>query len=295
MSEPAPHVLRRILGLRRVPELAAATLGELAALAENAEDVWFAAGSRVHERGARANAIHVVLSGGLATGDQRSEPFQLWGLVDVLAKAARPAPVVAVAETRAIRLAGRDFVEVLEDNFGLLVLVLRDLAAQLAARAASAPRHALPFGTFSHPLGMVERLIVLRTLAPFATARLQALASLAQLSEEVQWPTGGVIARAGTAVDSLLVVLDGAAVARDGDGQTSAVHAGHAIAGLEALAGTWHPATVEATTPVRALRTGTSALLDVLEDHVDLGLAILTRIAAALVETPAPRWPRAAS
>jgi CRP-like cAMP-binding protein len=286
MSEPSPLVLRRLLALRHVPELVGATLAELATLAENLDEVVLPAGTLVGDPGQRLPALHVVVDGQLAAaGGACWGPHRMFGAVEILADRPPAERVHAAVDTTALRLGGNAFEELLEDNFGMLILVLRDLAGRLAPfapvpRAAPAAR---PLA--SDPLDMVERLIALRGQLPFATGRLQALASLAQASEERRWPAGATMVRAGATADAVLVLLDGTVAVRAADGAVTLRGPGDAIGGLEALAGTRHAATVEAVTATRALASGSGAVLDVIEDHTDLGLAMIQVIASALLDT----------
>jgi CRP-like cAMP-binding protein len=288
MSDPSPPVLRRLLTLRHVRELAGATLPELAALAENLDEVVLPAGAAVGTAGHRQPALYIVVDGRLeAAGGARWGRNRMFGAVEVLADRAPAEDVRAAVATTALRLDGNACVELLEDNFGTLVLVLRDLARRLAPftggrRAAHVAPPASP-----DPLDMVQRLIVLRGQLPFAAGRLQALATLAQLSEEVRRPAGTVIVRAGALADAVLVLLEGTVAVRGDDGTTTIRAAGDAIGGLETLAGGRHTSTVEAVTATRALVSRGDAVLDVIEDHTDLGLAMIEAIAGGLLDAGA--------
>jgi CRP-like cAMP-binding protein len=57
---------------------------------------------------------------------------------------------------------------------------------------------------------------------------------------------------------------------------------GHTIGALETLAERPYRATIDAATPVRALESSANAIFDVLEDHTDLGMAMLASFAATL-------------
>jgi CRP-like cAMP-binding protein len=287
VSDPSPSVLRRLLTLRHVRELAAATLPELAALAENLEEIGLPAGAAVGTPGQRQPALYIVVHGRLeAAGGASWGPNRMFGAVEVLADRAPAEVVRAAVATTALRLDGNACVELLEDNFGTLVLVLRDLARRLAPFTSGRRARVAPPAS-ADPLDMVQRLIVLRGQLPFAAGRLQALATLAQLSEEVRWPAGTVIVRAGALADAVLVLLEGTVAVRGDDGTTTIRAAGDAIGGLETLAGGRHAATVEAVTATRALVSRGDAVLDVIEDHTDLGLAMIEAIAGGLLDAGA--------
>ncbi len=133
------------------------------------------------------------------------------------------------------------------------------------------------------PLGMVERLVVLRAQPPFAGASIQALSALALATEELQLPARSPIHRAGEDADGLLVILDGAARISRPVGPGIAAP-GTAIGVLELLAERPYEDAADAVTAVRALRLPKAALFDVMEDHTDFAIALLGRLAAELLD-----------
>jgi CRP-like cAMP-binding protein len=302
MSDHDPILLRRLLELRRFPPFAAAELAELAMLAENVVET-------SHEDGAIvaappfSEAIHLILSGKIAVGPASHGAHRAFGLLEVLARRPLATPAVAVGETRTLQITGADLREILEENFGLLLIAIRELAGRtLAARVlprVAAPRaHALaaaaPGGS---PLGLVERMIALRRQAPFVpalrergeggagqTAPLEAIAILAHASKETTWPAGALIARSGDPAHSACFVLEGTVrVTRDGR-EPYVLGSGGSIGVIEGLAGVRHAATAEVVAPVRALEVAGSIIFDVIEDHTELGLAVIEALAGGLLD-----------
>lgn len=306
MPDHDPILLRRLLELRRFPLLAAAELPELAMLAENVVEA-------SHEDGVIvaappfAEAIHLILSGKIAVGAASHGAHGAIGLLEVLARRPLATPAIAVGETRTLQITGPDLREILEENFGLLLIAIRELAGRtLAARIpprAAAPRAAAPATAApgGSPLGLVERMLALRRQAPFApvsrerggggagpTAPLEAIAILAHASKETTWPAGAVIARRGEAAGSACFLLEGT-VRVTGDGaEPYLLGPGGSIGVLEGLAGVRHAATVEVVAPVRALEIAGSIIFDVIEDHTELGLAVVEALAGGLLD-PASR------
>jgi CRP-like cAMP-binding protein len=284
MSNFTLERLRRMLTLRQFPLLAHADLDELATIAENLVEATATAGTVIATAGSRLRSIVLVLDGQIETQPQARiwGPRQVFGVLEVLANRDIAHTAIAATELRTLQLSARDLVEVVEDNFGVLLATLRELATRLAANPpAQRPLQLAPTG----PLGLVERLILLRHQLPFTKARLQALATLAHASEEIMWPAQTTIVRAGERATSGFTLISGSAIATRGD-EHLALQAGMSIGHLETLAGTHHTATIETTTPVRALRSRGSAIVDVLEDHTDVGLAMLTTFASALLDAP---------
>jgi hypothetical protein len=141
-----------------------------------------------------------------------------------------------------------------------------------------------------NPLGMVERLMLLRRRMPFGRGRIAALAALAQAAQEVRLPANAEIAVVGDAVTDPLVLLEGRVRVTRG-GTTVVVGPGYVVGSREAIAELPHQSTCVAVTPIRALRCPSSVMFDVLEDHTDLALSMIESLAAALVDGGAARIP----
>ncbi|HET7506474.1 MAG TPA: cyclic nucleotide-binding domain-containing protein [Kofleriaceae bacterium] len=284
MPELNPMLLRRMLALRQFPMFASAELAELAMIAENVVEATYRAGAVVAPAGTRVAGIQLVLDGRIEAG-RAWGPHDLFGALEVFARREPAVAAIAATETHTLQLSAADLADVLEDNYGVLVAVVRDLAGQLA-RAGRPLTRPVAIPPASAPLGLVERLIVLRQQAPFVGARLQGLAMLAHASEELSWEPGATVVRAGEPASGALLVIEGLVHAHDGAGRRGELGPGHATGALETLAGLAHPATLEAITPVRVLRSGGTAILDVLEDHPDVGMQMISTFAKALLDDP---------
>jgi CRP-like cAMP-binding protein len=284
MRDFNPRGLRRVLYLRRFPVFEAADLDELATIAENVVETRIPAGTTIATAGQRLHGVHLIVDGEIESRPRGSRwgPRQVFGALEVLANREISHGAVATTDLVTLQLSSTDIGELLEDNFGVLLATLRELSARLIA-AGPLPQRAPHLARAAGPLGLVERLIVLRQQLPFARARLQALASLAHACEEIAWPAGTVIARAGELATSAYVIIDGAALATRG-GIARVFESGSALGHLEVLAGVPHTATFETTMPVRALESGAPAILDVIEDHTDVGFAMLATFAGALLD-----------
>ncbi|HEU0034541.1 MAG TPA: cyclic nucleotide-binding domain-containing protein [Kofleriaceae bacterium] len=285
----APSTLRRLLVLQQFSAFAGAELAELAMLADNVAETVFTAGQIIAPAEQPVSALHLILSGRVESGNGGTDvwgPRSVFGLLEVLARRRRTLPAIATVETRTLALGSGDAIEILEDNFGVLRAVLRGLAGQLVGLpdAALAPRRCRCVAVAGERLGLVERLIVLRQHVPFVRGQLQALAAVAHASDEVHWPAGAIVTRSGELADGMLVVLEGELAARTASGSSRTLVAGDQIGGLLTLAGLRHRETIEAITPVRALRTTGATILDVLEDHTELGLTMIGTFAGALLD-----------
>jgi CRP-like cAMP-binding protein len=285
MSEFNPFVLRRMLALRRFTIFADAELAELVMIAENVVEATFPAGAVIAPAHARLPGLHFVLEGGIQSGGAAFGPHQAFGALEVLAGRDLAAPAIAVTETHTLQLFASDIAEVLEDNFSILRATLRVLAAQLLARGQPLQR-STSGGPITVPLGLVERLLLLRQQPPFARAHLDALAALAHRSTEVRWSPGQTVARAGELADGAWVIVQGSLAATSASG-ARVLGPGDTIGPLETLAELRHGATIEATSEVRALQSSATTLFDVIEDHADFGLAMIATFAGALLDVAA--------
>ncbi len=286
MPDLQPHGLRRMLSLRQFKLFESADLDELATIAENLIETRVPAGTVLATAGTRLRALHLILEGRIETRPRAHAwgPRQAFGALEVFANREALHTTVAATELRTLHLSAADIGEVLEDNFGVLLATLRELASRVVALAPPPPRAATMF-TPGNPLGLVERLILLRQQLPFTRARLQALATLAHASDEIMWPAHTVVVRAGDPATGGFIIVDGTMLAtRSGSVTTELLEPGALVGHLETLAGLPHSATIETTLPVRALRSGSSAILDVLEDHTDVGLAMMATFAGALLD-----------
>ncbi|HUJ59413.1 MAG TPA: cyclic nucleotide-binding domain-containing protein [Kofleriaceae bacterium] len=277
-------VLRRVMALRHFALLDDVELAELATLAQNVSETTLVPGARVP---ATPEAVHFVLAGSIeAPGARPSVAGEVFGALELWANRPLPADARAVGPTRTLCLAAEDMFEVLDDNIGLLRACVRAIAAIGVTRAPRDPGERSL--VIASPLGLVERLQLLRRQAPLARARIRALTRLAHVSHELTWPAGTIVVRGGEPATSSYVVVDGSVRS---SARGDAVFAGGEFGLLETLAGRAHVDTFEAAAPLRVLASSQAALLDVLDDHSDLGFAVLAALAGDLLDQR-PAWAR---
>ncbi len=278
--------LRTVFALRQFAAFTGVDLAELAVIAENVREVRLAAGTEIAAADARLPALHLILEGEIEvrSGDRlrRWGQREVFGLLEVLADRPLSAPAIAATTTRTLALRAADTREILEDNFGVLHAVIRALGHRTLATTGMLAPVAIPSPL---RLTLVERLIVLRQLEPFAGGRLHALAALASGCEEVVVPRGELLGRASKPPDGFAIVLSGEVHAqRPGELATQPLQAGESVGVLEAIAGRPFEVNAEAVAPTRLLRCSLSTLIDVLEDHTDLGLAMVSNAATRLLD-----------
>jgi CRP-like cAMP-binding protein len=285
MRDIHPAHLRRILKLRRFALFAAADVDELATIAENVTEMSLPPGAVIVADGARVPAIHLVLDGRIAThGDERVwEGGAVVGALEVFANHIAGYTAATTTRTETLRILAADVAEIVEDSFGVLNTVLRELAVRVTARHEPVQRLEMPSGAMPGGLGLVERLVMLRQQLPFGRARLQALATLAHASEELEYEPGALIVRAGETASHGYVITDGTASSVLDTAESTLVP-GNSFGHLAAIAGGTYTATVRATSQLRALRSSTSAIVDVIEDHTDVGIAMIATLASQLLD-----------
>jgi CRP-like cAMP-binding protein len=115
--------------------------------------------------------------------------------------------------------------------------------------------------------------------------RLDALATLAHACDEVVFPEGSIIARVGEPASASYVIVDGELRASYADGDVVSLGPGEVVAPFETLAEVGHASTLEVTRRLHVLRSSGTAIFDVIEDHTELGLAMIRSFAAQLLES----------
>ena len=286
MRDVSTVPVQRLMALRQYPGFAEAELGELAVLADNVVEEDFAAGSIIARAG-RVPPIHLITQGRIEMGGRSAGPRELVGAIEAMAGRGLAVPMIAATDTRTLQLGAADFADILEDNLGLLSNVRRGVARRLlaAGHARSGPA-ARMCGSIG-PLGLVDRLLALRYQLPFANGTIQALAALAETTREHQWAPGALLVHAGDVAADAHVILEGAVRIRGSD---RVLGPGDAVGTIECLAEVLHTGTAEALMPVRALQVSAASIFDLIEDHTDLGLAVIASMAGELLVRP-PRDP----
>ena len=259
MTETDPLLLRRMLALRRFPMFRTVELAEVTLVAENAVERTFAPGAAVPP------ALHLIVEGEVATTERSYPAGEIFGGLHVLAQRELTARAVAVRTTHTLEVRAQDVLEVLEESPGVMRATIRDLAALVASRGG------LELGTIDiprgDPLGFVERLTILRRCAPFAGAHADGLAQLAHSCDEIRFAAGAMLARAGELASTAFIRLD----------------SGEPVAALEMLGELPHRHTIEAPAPLRALALPAATMYEAIEDHTDLGIAIIKTLAGQLL------------
>lgn len=301
MRAESPHIhddglpstlVERVLRLRAMSNFARMSPGELVSIAENTSDRYFVAGAEIHPEGAPVSSMHYVLEGRVAvlrngiTVSVLDAPAVVGGLGALAGQDGQQ--MIAEQACWTLEMPAALMEDVFEDNFPLLLMVMRALTEQLieARReagsdggfdAAVEPGEAPPA-----PLSIVDKLYYLRQNAQFLGQRIEAIIGLARSAREVRLPAGTALWRRADASDTWLILIAGV-IRGDADGQTFRFGPSSSVGGLDSLASVprWYDATTE--TEVTALEMDSEELVDIFEDNVDVAMSLARSVARGLL------------
>lgn len=285
-------VLERVLLLRTFAPFADVEPEHLAAMAELAEERFFPAGAEIHPEGAPVRHVHYVLSGEVEIRRRGHVVRTLTGRSVVgglaaLAQVEDASQVVALTDVSTFTFSDEDQRDVFEDDFEILSRIMRGVAhAYLHARRAAGEGAGFAPDDENvpvprDPLGLVDKLAILRRTSPYRHAKLEALADLARESPEVRFPAGEKLWSEGDQSGFSLVMVAGVIQASTDDGKQSfRFSSGSIVGGLDSLAAMprWYDAV--AATDVVAIQVNYGVLLDLLEDHAEMAMDLLRVLAS---------------
>jgi CRP-like cAMP-binding protein len=295
VPEQAVTQVERVLALKTFDVFRSLAPQELAVLAEHARPRHFVSGDTLQRAGVPARTLHFILHGVVELSqkgaqDVRLGPQDVVGGLSALIGDEQGQSARAVVPTTTLQLHREDLLDVFEDNFSVLLGVLRALAkAQLAARrklGAHAGFAASASGTAARPvgeLGLVEKLFYLRRALDFAESRVEGLADLAQDAKAVRIERGEALWEVGDLSEHNVLLLEGVIAGSSVEpAQSFEFGPGALVGGIDSLAGEprWYRAV--AKEPVTALYIRTQHLLDVIEDDVEFAMDVLRVFARAL-------------
>ncbi|MEO0321956.1 MAG: cyclic nucleotide-binding domain-containing protein [Myxococcota bacterium] len=199
--------------------------------------------------------------------------------------------VEALEPTVTLRIPVDELLEVFEDNYVLLESAVRGLSREvlkvrreLLPSGGFAPSDWQPGGQAPAPLDLVERIAALRRSFPLEGTRLEAIADLARDVEEVRVAPGERLFALGEIPDGVYFVVFGAVKGSSPEGFDLRFGPGDVVGSLGASADLprWYTAVAE--TELVLLRLDRDALLDVLEDHHSVAVAMLRALARSLLD-----------
>jgi CRP-like cAMP-binding protein len=292
MGEPEPTIdARHLITLRAAPEFVSLDADVIAALAQIFEEKLYPRGGYLTRSGVPVDAVSFILEGRVKV--DRPKPSVLdhgpVGLPELFAEDGAGLEARAETDVRALTAPSTALRDLMEVDFGFLSGALEglargnlDLISQLGDDRWLLPPFEHPVSCPDQPLRLAERIMWLSAALYFAQSRVEAVAEIARVSSEARHGAGTPIWKSGDDSQGFLLIVAGEIDCAGKFGTTRA-RAGQALGGLETMARLphWYDATV--VTPVRALVTERDAVLDVIEDQVDLGADLVRNLAARFI------------
>jgi CRP-like cAMP-binding protein len=267
----------------------------LAIMAEVAEERMFRRGDTILSPGAPVHSMHLlrrgdvaVLRGGIPTRTFRGG--DIVGAIAALTRAPEGQHVVALTDVTTFEIQAVNFEEVLEESFSLLLAALRGTlrgAMESRLQIENDAGYGAPVSDVvrsATDLGLVERVLFLRRLNPYGRPRVEALAELAREMTVVVFRAGTEIWPLGEQAPYSLVIWSGIVEGTTDRGQRFRFGPDSVVGGMDSIAAEprWYRAVAQ--TDVVALRSDAAHLMDVIEDHPDMGIAMLRSAAKSLTD-----------
>lgn len=286
-SQDPSKLLDSILHLRSSPLFGEFSGAQLTPLAYHAREVRFPAGAVVAHQAEVWNQLFYAFEGKVrgSTGQVQGLPEALGGLA-LFAGCGMPFEVVAEDEVRALVIPGDAVFEALEDDFQLVLQLLRGLAAQIliereklgGAQSVFVRSIADVSGIDGEP-DLVRKMLLIQHAQGLRHSSATALADMARNTIPFHVPRGQFLWRRGDAAEHAFLIVSGTVSALYPD--RPPIHLGPNIAFgfLESLAGLPRRHDLLAEEEVRGFRTTLSRALEAWEDHFQLAAGVLAILA----------------
>jgi CRP-like cAMP-binding protein len=289
--------VERILHLKQLPIIGSLPAADLALVADRMRERFFRKDEMVMREGEPVPAFYAVLEGTMhVTRDGKTIGHTRAGGVvggfAILGRDPRGLSLRAETDTLALEVDAHAVMEILEENFGITHHVLREISRQLVALLARqknpwAQVPAPPDPGMSRPreLDLVERILFMRSMAPFRRASINALSELSRGLTEVRMEAGTTLWNVGDPAGWVSLVVSGEVTCWTRNGAPQHLHAGAPLGSLEATAETprWYSAVTR--TPITALNGPIDGLVDVFEDNVEMAMDYMAFMARWLMDT----------
>ncbi|HEY7410399.1 MAG TPA: cyclic nucleotide-binding domain-containing protein [Vicinamibacteria bacterium] len=286
----------RMLHLRKVPVLGSLPPALLSPVADLSRERLVEPGAVLLREGEPVSSAYYVVDGAVSVEGEGwarrvVSGHELAGL-HLLARDEKGLRAVAEAPSLLLEVEAEALFDLFEDEFAILLNVVRDLSRQLIAGLKRDPRWpSVIRSEASAELDLVERIFYLRQARPFTRVSINALAELSRGLVEVRFEPGTVLWEAGHSSDWALLVVEGVARCTVLRGAAFDAGAGSSLGVAEALGDVprWYTAVV--AEPLRGLQSSIEALIDVFEDNLEMALAYMSFMARLILEAGTPTPP----
>jgi len=290
------ELTERILRLRRVPTMRTLSANELAQLAASLRPVAFRRGETLLREDEPPRSFFLLTSGtvtmrrnGKRFGTVRG-PGAV-GFMSFLARNAGGTSAVAENFVEALEVQADAMEEIFEDHFSVLLGTIRFVAQRLMEenRVTPPPAYVPPAVSLDgligdQPLGIVERIFLLRRMRAFSEANVSSLATLARKMVELRPAAGEVLWRAGERAEHSYFVVKGMLDMTWNEGKfVQKIGPGYVVGGAESLVTLPRWNDLVTAEPVIVLRGTRDGMIDLFEDDHELGLKFLSALASILV------------
>jgi len=250
-----------------------------ARIVQTVRDVRVAAGEKIYEVGDPADKHFFLVTGAVELTKPGGNTWKfgdrsLIGMVDVILERPRSRTAIATAATHLLQMRSEDWFDLLEDSFEMAERSIRAVASgvhtlrlKMAPTGGYPPVDAVATPLPSKRLNLVERILALREAPLLATAGVQPLSVLAELTEEVHTKAGELLFERGDGSGTIYVVVHGAIeVTREDPVLTARFGPGSVVCGAAVLgeAGAYE---ARALVPSVTLCFREEDYFDVMEEH----------------------------
>jgi CRP-like cAMP-binding protein len=284
---------RRILDLRSLPIFRDAPGPVVNGVVSLLREVSFSEGEHIQKREEIVPRVLFLQQGTVQILQPEREvelqpPAQL-GLYYALGGIPSRSEVNAKTEVHALSLESSDLIDLFEDQFPLLRSTMRETARVALKETRSQLKRPFQFAGehWTTPtkknFDLVDRLFFLRKMLSSPSASIDALASVARQMRSHYYAAGRKIWSQGDPALDMMLIVSGTVAARTES--ESIVHTtGGPLGSLEvfAQAPRWYD--LEAVTDVHALQTSNEAILDMIEEHGEMGSELIAGLARTVLE-----------
>lgn len=283
----------RVLLMRTMPMFEGLGPVPLAAIARHSVDRFVPRGSTVELGGDHAGKVLLVVEGELESTDGGSRRLvtkgDAAGFIERLAHVETRRTLEAKLDTMLLELDWDAQLDVCEEHFSVITSYIGFVATRLVERTQSlspdehGPVPLIAAQEFGSLLDLNERLLLLSRSGAFSSGCLDALSELSHHAEELRLKEGRKIWSAGQEADGFVLIASGALRLDDQSGGSAIYRAGTAAGMAESLSRNYRRFSAVTIEPTVALRVHIESFMDILEDHFDLSLDVLSTLARRLL------------
>lgn len=278
----------RVLYLRALPMLMGLETDELQFIAEHLRPRMFKAGEALLNEGQVAGATHIIVEGRVQVRRQgvtlrEFGPGEGVGAFGMLSREPEGVLAVALEKTQTLELRADAMRELFEERFSIFAKTLgsmgnalmgerRQIRGNAGLRTQIDPGTPVPVG----PLNLVQRMFCLRQSTALEGAEVLGIAALAKAAEERRYAAGELLWKEGDPPGDLLFLLHGRIAGRvENPAQRFMFGVGDVVGASSAFAVESRWFTAESLDDVVGLSIPTSSLIDIFEDHLNLGMVVM--------------------